>query len=57
MSADYESAKKLAIKEASDMVYLRNMKHLTENQRLIGDMVDDTAEEWKISKIREKKVK
>lgn len=45
MSADYESAKKLAIKEASDMVYLRNMKHLTENQRLIGDMVDDTAEE------------
>ncbi|KAL1816018.1 hypothetical protein ACET3Z_018592 [Daucus carota] len=46
MSSDYEAAKKFAVKEAGDMVDIQNIKHLTENQRLIGDVLEDTAEQW-----------
>ncbi|KAL8149745.1 uncharacterized protein LOC141708917 [Apium graveolens] len=46
MSSEYEAAKKLAVKEAGDMVDIQNIKHLTEDQRLIGDVVEDTAEQW-----------
>ncbi|KAK1400054.1 Small nuclear RNA activating complex (SNAPc), subunit SNAP43 [Heracleum sosnowskyi] len=46
MSSDYEAAKKLAVKEAGDMVDIQNIKHLTEDQRLIGDVVEDTANQW-----------
>lgn len=28
------------------MVDIQNIKHLTEDQRLIGDVVEDTAEHW-----------
>lgn len=28
------------------MVDIQNIKHLTEDQRLIGDVVEDTAEQW-----------
>lgn len=46
MSTDYEAAKKLAVKEAGDTVDIQNIHHLTENQRLIGDVVGGTAEQW-----------
>lgn len=32
--------------EASDIVDVQNIKHLTGNQSLIGDVVEKTAEEW-----------
>lgn len=40
MSTDYAVAKELAIKD------VQNIKHLTGNQSLIGDLVEKTAEEW-----------
>ncbi|KAK1353778.1 Small nuclear RNA activating complex (SNAPc), subunit SNAP43 [Heracleum sosnowskyi] len=46
MSTDYERAKKLAVKEVSDSIDIHDIKHLTENNRLIGDVVGDTSEEW-----------
>lgn len=49
-SAEYARAKELAIKEASDMVDVENIKHITENQTLIGDVVGKTADDWKAQK-------
>lgn len=46
MSTDYEIAKKLALKEVGDTIDFHDIKHLTENRRLIGDVVGDTSEEW-----------
>ncbi|KAH0633479.1 hypothetical protein KY284_036265 [Solanum tuberosum] len=49
-SADYARAKDLAIKEASDIVDVESIKHIAENQTLIGDMVGKTADDWKAQK-------
>ncbi|KAK4369944.1 hypothetical protein RND71_009419 [Anisodus tanguticus] len=49
-SAEYARAKDLAIKGASDMVDVENIKHITENQTLIGDVVEKTAADWKAQK-------
>lgn len=49
-SIEYAKAKDLAIKGASDMVDVENIKHITENQTLIGDVVGKTAEDWKTQK-------
>ncbi|KAH0731568.1 hypothetical protein KY289_002756 [Solanum tuberosum] len=49
-SAEYAQAKDLAIKGASDMVDVENIKHITQNQTLIGDMVKKTADDWKTQK-------
>ncbi|KAK1405013.1 hypothetical protein POM88_004618 [Heracleum sosnowskyi] len=46
MSTDYERAKKLAVKEVGDTIDIHDIKHLTENHCLIGDVVGDTSEEW-----------
>ncbi|KAK1353750.1 hypothetical protein POM88_052115 [Heracleum sosnowskyi] len=46
MSTDYERAKKLAVKEVGDSIDIQDIEHLTENHRLIGDVVGDTSEEW-----------
>lgn len=32
------------------MVDVENIKHITENQTLIGDVVEKTAEDWKAQK-------
>ncbi|KAG5632557.1 hypothetical protein H5410_004274 [Solanum commersonii] len=49
-SADYARAKDLAIKEASDIVDVDSIKHIAENQTLIGDVVGKTADDWKAQK-------
>ncbi|XP_015158936.1 uncharacterized protein [Solanum tuberosum] len=49
-SADYARAKDLAIKEASDIVDVESIKHIAENQTLIGDVVGKTADDWKAQK-------
>ncbi|KAF3661651.1 putative calmodulin-like protein 5-like [Capsicum annuum] len=35
---------------ASDTVDVENIKHITENQTLIGDLVGKTADDWKAQK-------
>ncbi|KAK6941691.1 snRNA-activating protein complex subunit 1 [Dillenia turbinata] len=50
MSTDYAKAKELAIKEASEVVDVENVKHLSENKNLIGDVVEKIAEDWTIQK-------
>ncbi|XP_015082156.1 uncharacterized protein LOC107025890 [Solanum pennellii] len=49
-SADYARAKDLAIKEASGIVDVESIKHIAENQTLIGDVVGKTADDWKVQK-------
>ncbi|XP_057768024.1 uncharacterized protein LOC130988247 isoform X2 [Salvia miltiorrhiza] len=49
-SSEYAAAKELAIKEASKVVDVENIKHIVENQRLIGDVVEKTAADWKSQK-------
>lgn len=45
-SSEYAAAKELAIKEASQVVDVDNIKHIAETQRLIGDVVEKTAADW-----------
>ncbi|KAG6413795.1 hypothetical protein SASPL_126510 [Salvia splendens] len=49
-SSEYAAAKELAIKEASQVVDVENIKHIAENQRLIGDVVEQTAADWNSQK-------
>lgn len=50
MSTDYAAAKELAIKEAGDVVDVENIKHIAENQKLVGDVVEKTADDWNVQK-------
>ncbi|XP_059631917.1 uncharacterized protein LOC132274616 [Cornus florida] len=50
MSKDYAEAKKLAIKGASEVVDVQNIRHIAENERLIGDVVEKTANDWNVQK-------
>ncbi|KAL1554842.1 hypothetical protein AAHA92_15353 [Salvia divinorum] len=49
-SSEYAAAKEHAIKEASQVVDVENIKHIAENQRLIGDVVEQTAADWNSQK-------
>lgn len=50
MSTDYAVAKELAIKEASEVVDVQNIKHIAENKKLIGETVEKTAQDWNTQK-------
>ncbi|KAK9268529.1 hypothetical protein L1049_000282 [Liquidambar formosana] len=50
MSTEYAEAKELAIKEASDVVDVENIKHISENKELIGDVVEKITEDWNAQK-------
>ncbi|OUZ99853.1 Small nuclear RNA activating complex (SNAPc) [Macleaya cordata] len=50
MSTEYAAAKELAIKEAEKKVDVENIKHITENKNLIGDVVEKMAEDWNAQK-------
>nr|XP_043630809.1 uncharacterized protein LOC122602152 [Erigeron canadensis]XP_043630810.1 uncharacterized protein LOC122602152 [Erigeron canadensis] len=50
MSRDYYIAKELAIKEAEKLVNTQDIKHIAENQTLIGDIIGKTTEDWNIQK-------
>lgn len=49
-SSDYAAAKELAIKEASQVIDVENIKHIAENKRLIGDLVEKTVTDWESQK-------
>ncbi|KAH7856965.1 hypothetical protein Vadar_007382 [Vaccinium darrowii] len=50
LSTDYAAAKEVAIREASDLVDLQNIKHIAENKKLVGEVVEKTAEDWMVQK-------
>ncbi|KAL1557464.1 hypothetical protein AAHA92_08038 [Salvia divinorum] len=49
-SSEYAAAKELSIREASQVVDVDDIKHIAENQRLIGDVVEQTAADWNSQK-------
>ncbi|XP_026664653.1 uncharacterized protein LOC103717432 isoform X4 [Phoenix dactylifera] len=50
MSTEYAKAKELAIKEASQMVEIEDIKHIAENNKMVGDMVKEIVKEWDAQK-------
>ncbi|KAJ9551034.1 hypothetical protein OSB04_015079 [Centaurea solstitialis] len=50
MSRDYCMAKELAFKEAEAVIDTQDIKHIAENQTLIGDVVGKTTEDWNAQK-------
>ncbi|KAK2411707.1 Small nuclear RNA activating complex (SNAPc), subunit SNAP43 protein [Trifolium repens] len=50
MSAEYAEAKNVAIKEASSILDVQNIKHISEDKELIGDVVEKIADEWQVQK-------
>ncbi|XP_004508465.1 uncharacterized protein [Cicer arietinum] len=50
MSAEYAEAKNVAIKEASGILDVQNIKHISEDKELIGDVVEKIADDWHVQK-------
>ncbi|XP_045786654.1 uncharacterized protein LOC123881933 [Trifolium pratense] len=50
MSAEYAEAKNVAVKEASSILDVQNIKHISENKELIGDVVEKIADDWQVQK-------
>ncbi|ONK74600.1 uncharacterized protein A4U43_C03F8160 [Asparagus officinalis] len=50
MSAEYAEAKESAIREASETVNVEDIKHIAENKKLVGNMVEDIVKEWDVQK-------
>ncbi|GAU11876.1 hypothetical protein TSUD_194990 [Trifolium subterraneum] len=48
MSAEYAEAKNVAIKEASSILDVQNIKHISEDKELIGDVVEKIADDWQV---------
>ena len=40
----------LSVKEASEVVDVQNIRHIAENQRLIGNVVEKTVEDWNLQR-------
>ncbi|XP_043719627.1 uncharacterized protein LOC122667426 isoform X1 [Telopea speciosissima] len=51
MSTEYSRAKELAInEEAGKLLDIQNIKHIVENNKLIGDVVNKIAKDWNVQK-------
>ncbi|CAK9326553.1 unnamed protein product [Citrullus colocynthis] len=50
ISTDYSEAKKLALYEASEIVDVQDIKHIAEDERVIGDTVEKIAEDWNVQR-------
>lgn len=50
MSTEYADAKTLAIHEASKVVDVRNIEHIAQDDKLVGDAVEKITEEWEVQK-------
>ncbi|KAH9755534.1 Small nuclear RNA activating complex (SNAPc) subunit SNAP43 protein [Citrus sinensis] len=50
MSTEYAEAKRQAIQEASEVVDVQNVKHIQDDQELMGDVVGKIAENWNVQK-------
>ncbi|KAL6549650.1 hypothetical protein OROHE_008381 [Orobanche hederae] len=49
-SSDYALAKEIAIKEGGQVIDVQDIRHIIENKRLIGDLVEKTATNWNSQK-------
>ncbi|XP_073107900.1 uncharacterized protein [Elaeis guineensis] len=50
MSREYAKAKELAVKEASRVVEVDDIKHIAEHDKMVGDMVEEIVKEWDTQK-------
>ncbi|GMP60186.1 hypothetical protein CsSME_00023165 [Camellia sinensis var. sinensis] len=50
MSTEYAAAREIAISDASEVMDVQNIKHITKTKRLIGDVVEKTAQDWNVQK-------
>ncbi|KAJ8628802.1 hypothetical protein MRB53_022125 [Persea americana] len=50
MSTEYEKAKELTIKEASNFVGMEDIKHIAESRNRVGDATAKISEEWDAQK-------
>ncbi|XP_029123486.1 uncharacterized protein [Elaeis guineensis] len=50
MSTEYAKVKELAIQEASHAVEIKDIKHIAENNKMVGDMVQEIVKEWDAQK-------
>lgn len=50
MSTEYAEAKELAIKLASEVVDVENIKHIAGNKKLMGDVMEGITEDWNAQK-------
>ncbi|KAL4654153.1 hypothetical protein ACB092_01G357600 [Castanea dentata] len=50
MSKEYAESKKLAIEEASKVVATQDIKHISEDKKLIGDTVEKISDDWNVQK-------
>ncbi|CAA0809909.1 Small nuclear RNA activating complex (SNAPc)-subunit SNAP43 protein [Striga hermonthica] len=49
-SSDYALAKEIAIKEAGQVIDVENIKHIVENKKVIGEVVEKAATDWNSEK-------
>ncbi|KAK1293609.1 hypothetical protein QJS10_CPB17g02576 [Acorus calamus] len=50
MSTEYARSKKLAIEEAGELIDIQDIKHIAENEKLIGDKVEKIVDDWNAQK-------
>lgn len=50
LSKNYAEAKEKAITGASEMVDVENIKHIAENEKLIGEVVEKSTQDWNTQK-------
>lgn len=49
-STEYAEAKKLAIEEASKVVDVQDIKHISEDKKLIGDEMEKIIDDWNVQR-------
>ncbi|XP_062157523.1 uncharacterized protein LOC133865050 [Alnus glutinosa] len=49
-STEYAEAKKLAIEEASKVVDVQDIKHISEDKKLIGDEMEKIVDDWNVQR-------
>ncbi|CAA0832151.1 Small nuclear RNA activating complex (SNAPc)-subunit SNAP43 protein [Striga hermonthica] len=49
-SSDYALAKEIALKEAGQVIDVENIKHIVENKKVIGEVVEKAATDWNSEK-------
>ncbi|GJM95267.1 hypothetical protein PR202_ga11979 [Eleusine coracana subsp. coracana] len=50
LSKEYAEAKELALAEASQTIDVEDARHILQNDKLLGDRVDEVAKEWDAQK-------
>ncbi|KAI4335679.1 hypothetical protein L6164_014306 [Bauhinia variegata] len=50
ISSEYAEAKNIAIREASNVIDVQNIKHISEEKKMIGGVVEKIADDWQVQK-------